>query len=1074
MAQIDKAQGKQQVNVQRAVIIGLGGTGAEVIRRVREQVVHEFGALDKLPILRFLYLDTDPTWIQRATSELDESIRLTEAELVDAQIADATGLYRSIQEGTSPHYRWFTLERLKSITNVTKGAGTIRQMGRLCFWQHFADIRDQLGSIVRSVNDDTNARYMQETWGMQVDPGINIHIVAGLAGGTGSGCFLDMAYMARKVISDQGIAGTREYTAYLVLPGAFQDLKGTSSLPNGFAALRELNYLNYRPGPDNPLYPLYGDPEWRCDYAGDGRHEVLYKSQPPFDICYLLDSSNGHVQLTRAHIFTMIAQSLFNEFSLEFSSYKRALRANIRNQITANDVLDCPANFMSFGQSVISFPTRDVREVLTHQLALRAVQGWIDRDAKPVRVVAGGDADDSQEDAGAEAIASIIERASDAEMQAVLRGYVTGDYLPRAGLMARDVLASVTQSEKVRLKDIPYQWIEDEKKRWLSEEWRREQFEGRLQDAAGRWRRAFNDDGPDPVAWGEQIRWMLSNQEKALKRYRAALQKELTQALTDPKRGPAWACAFVRVLSSAMLALKKQFLEEANSATFIANQLNDVFLKNHAHSGDGASLTPLIEQRIGQEFAEVHSVVAEILPVYLLGGIHRLRAEAYEYLTWCAHWCRGRTEERGRRLAADLCQRLADTLVDSEQWILDTAGKLALAQTELLQKAQSCAKRIEATERVGQLLFSPALVDVLEQRICELRGDAYDPAAVGSAALKKLDTDLGRLSSVDAEKLAEALIESAGEAIGSLAEEDLAETRFAAYDILTAESPDSASLNRRIADAIEVGAPFVRLSEAPPGGFWQSGDRFPSGLLETRGVALRGGYQPEGGDIDRFKVCKAIASAGWDPKNDVCPISKGEQIVFVQECGGFPLRALADIELMEKAYENHRKVKQNTPLHIWRDELAARLPDIMPPLTEDLDNALQLQAVARALGLVAERDFPNPDGSGRALRQFAFLRHEDLTNESTPVPLGDTAEASVMRLAYDPDLAKLVKDALDKLIARATADEKAAIKDRLLAFLNERKVQIAAAEPTVSVDANPHYQKERDRLTSFIRDNNLE
>ncbi len=1075
MTQIDKAQGKQQVNVQRAVIVGLGGTGAEIISRVREKIVHEFGALDRVPIVRFLYIDTDPTWIQRAMSELDESIRLTEAEIVDAQIADATGLYRSIREGTAPQYSWFNLERLQTITNVTKGAGTIRQMGRLCFWQSFSDIRDHLGSIVRSVNDDANARYMQETWGMQVDPGISIHIVAGLAGGTGSGCFLDMAYLARKVINDQNVAGTKEFAAYLVMPGAFQDLKGASSLPNGFAALKELNYFSYRPAPENPLYPLYGIPEWRSDYAGDGRHEVRFDRQPPFDVCYLLDSSNEHVQLTRTQIFAMIAESLFNEFSLEFSSYKRALRANIKNQTTANDSLDCPANFMSFGQSVISFPARDVREVLTHQLALRAIQGWIDKDATPARIMQdGAAADDSQEDAGAKAISSITERASSTEMQGQCRGYIAGEYLQGSQLMAKDVLAAITQTEKIRLKDIPYKWVEDEKHRWLSEEWGREVFEGRLQAAHEAWRRQFSDDGPDSAAWGEQIRWMVSNEERALKRYRASLQKELTQALSDPKRGPAWSLAFVRVLSTALLALKKQFLDEANSATTIANQLNDVFLLNHAQSGEETSLTPIIEKRIGQAFADVHGVVVELLPIYMLGGIHRLRAAAYIYLTWCAHWCRGRTEERGRRLAADLCQRLADTLSDSEQWILDTAARLARAQTDLLLQARSCAKRIEASERVGQLLFSPVLVDVLERRIGEVRGDAYDPAGVGSAALAKLGTDLSGLSAVDSGKLAEALMEAAGEAIGSLSEEDLAETRFAAYDILTAESPDAVSLNKRIADAIKASRPYVRLSDAPPGGMWSPGDRFPNGLLETRGVAIRGGYQPEGGDIDRSKVCNAIASAGWNLNGDVCPISTGEQIVFVQECAGFPLRALAGIEQMESTYKAHRKAKQNSPLHIWRDEMAARLPEIIPPLTANLDSAQQLQPAARALGVVEERDFPNPGGSGRALRQYAFLLHDSMTGESLPVPLGDTVEASIMRLAYEPDLANQVRGALDALISAADADGRKAIREKLLAFLAERKKQIKKDDPTVSVDANPRYQKERDLMTAFIREKGLE
>lgn len=45
---------------------------------------------------------------------------------------------------------------------------------------------------------------------MAVEPGMNGHIVASLAGGTGSGRFLDMAYMARRVLQSPGIAGVHQ------------------------------------------------------------------------------------------------------------------------------------------------------------------------------------------------------------------------------------------------------------------------------------------------------------------------------------------------------------------------------------------------------------------------------------------------------------------------------------------------------------------------------------------------------------------------------------------------------------------------------------------------------------------------------------------------------------------------------------------------------------------------------------------------------------------------------------------------------------------------------------------------
>ena len=41
------------------VIIGLGGTGKTVLLKVRAMIAESYGALDQLPIVAFLHIDTD-------------------------------------------------------------------------------------------------------------------------------------------------------------------------------------------------------------------------------------------------------------------------------------------------------------------------------------------------------------------------------------------------------------------------------------------------------------------------------------------------------------------------------------------------------------------------------------------------------------------------------------------------------------------------------------------------------------------------------------------------------------------------------------------------------------------------------------------------------------------------------------------------------------------------------------------------------------------------------------------------------------------------------------------------------
>jgi hypothetical protein len=274
----------KQVNLQRSLIIGLGGCGAEVISRSRRLLIDRFGRFENIPIVRFLYIDTDPNWLNKIASEIEEDIRLPEAERFDAQFSDATGLYQGIRDGYYPNYAWFSIEKLEHHKSVTHGAGTIRQLGRLCFWHHVAGIRSKMGALLSDLNADANAQFMQDKYGIVVDSGMNVYIIAGLAGGTGSGMFLDLAYMARQVLRTLGIAGANQLLGYLILPGAFLDLAGANALPNGYAALKELDYYSYMYAPNNELAAVFGKPVWDADYTGEAIDRVRFEGQSPFPL----------------------------------------------------------------------------------------------------------------------------------------------------------------------------------------------------------------------------------------------------------------------------------------------------------------------------------------------------------------------------------------------------------------------------------------------------------------------------------------------------------------------------------------------------------------------------------------------------------------------------------------------------------------------------------------------------------------------------------------------------------------------------------------------------------------------
>ncbi len=56
----DQASGDRQYQgINRTVCIGIGGTGRDVLMRMRRLLVDRYGDLNKLPVVSFVHIDTD-------------------------------------------------------------------------------------------------------------------------------------------------------------------------------------------------------------------------------------------------------------------------------------------------------------------------------------------------------------------------------------------------------------------------------------------------------------------------------------------------------------------------------------------------------------------------------------------------------------------------------------------------------------------------------------------------------------------------------------------------------------------------------------------------------------------------------------------------------------------------------------------------------------------------------------------------------------------------------------------------------------------------------------------------------
>ena len=566
------------------------------------------------------------------------------------------------------------------------------------------------------------------------------------------------------------------------------------------------------------------------------------------------------------------------------------------------------------------------------------------------------------------------------------------------------------------------------------------------------------------MQWGEQIRKLEGNKSRAAKTLTALLRQKAFEMFEDSEHfGPAWAVCALHQLRSGLSQLKQVFIREAGDANTIANALGDVYIIDAVTGGKGPSLSAVIEARSSEALALLDQAVRS---GWVFNKRERISQAAYSYLKTCAHWCRARVEERARREAAELMDVIGQFLSELEEELISHASTLANLESELVKEMRAWNQKAAQLGSVGTLLYDASVIETLEKRLRERQGDQYSGSQVAQKALLAMGTNLRELQPEDVPNLMACLVKAAAEAVGDLTEHGLAETEFAAHDLLSAKYRDDDGLDTALRDVIRKSSPYVRLVPAVEDGGWNEG----SDLIPAMGAGLRGGgFKQNDPDKDHARVIQSLDRVGWNTRNDVRSVEDGSQIMFFQEFGGFPLRALQGVREMKEAYDQHRSQANKSPLHIVTDEMAERYPDLFPPQLALLERAGLAQSVGIPLGFIAQRDFPMPNVKGAVDRQYAFLRRIQELDEEQPVPLGRTEESVGLKLANNEELLTEIMGSIESVMTRASTADRAKFATQLRQHLARKSESIRAASPESEPQNDPSYQAERERVLGFMR-----
>ena len=225
------------------LIIGLGGTGCDALltimdkfnRRYELPVTSNGEVLDTPERTAYLAFDTDPAEL---SSKKRGNMKFSAGSMFALTMPNAVGA------GVQPAYISSWLDNKLTGFKIQNGAGGNRQAGRYVFFHHADGIYDKLKTVIHSLL----ATPAGGTMGT-----LEIVMTVGVTGGTGSGTFMDMAYMIRHVMRTEYPAVDYKFMAYIMTPpvnvskiATLDPGKKSMLEATGFAALKELDFwMNY-------------------------------------------------------------------------------------------------------------------------------------------------------------------------------------------------------------------------------------------------------------------------------------------------------------------------------------------------------------------------------------------------------------------------------------------------------------------------------------------------------------------------------------------------------------------------------------------------------------------------------------------------------------------------------------------------------------------------------------------------------------------------------------------------------------------------------------------------------------
>ncbi len=217
-----------QGTVTPSLFIGMGGVGSRIVDRIAARAASLPNWESQLkPLTAFVSIDTN---------DLDQDAlkNIPKGNRINIAAFDKQKVVEHLRRSKDPQTDQWLPATYTPREGVKPGAGQIRIESRLGFFFHSPAIRQRLSDLVNQ------ALTPGVTWRKQGK--VNVYLYCTLAGGTGSGSFLSLAYLIHDIVERTG--WQPRLIGSLLLSTLVTDRVGpelhTNIHANTYAALKEL------------------------------------------------------------------------------------------------------------------------------------------------------------------------------------------------------------------------------------------------------------------------------------------------------------------------------------------------------------------------------------------------------------------------------------------------------------------------------------------------------------------------------------------------------------------------------------------------------------------------------------------------------------------------------------------------------------------------------------------------------------------------------------------------------------------------------------------------------------------